>query len=503
MRAAVGADRGALRRARGIQLHQVAGGYQFRTNPDNAQLGAEAAGAEAGAPDARAARDAGDLAYRQPITRPEIDEIRGVDSGGTLEDAARSRADPHPRQEGGAGPADALRHDASEFLEFFNLRDLKDLPTLREFHELSEEHRAQVAALESVAPEGIGRERRRGADGRARAPPLERVSFTRTPPEDAHELDEIDRLIQSAGAAMARPAVPPKAQRRQVRRRRSEPRNEPEGSSDDVRWRLRLQRFLAQAGVASRRKAEELIIAGRVKVNGRVVTELGSKVDPDADKVFVAGKRLLVERAVYLMLNKPRGYVTTMSDPEGRPTVTQLSRAAPARASTRSGGSTSTPRALLICTNDGDLAHALMHPKREVQKTYHVKLRGLLAARDRRVVADGVTLDDGERTAPAEVTLLGRPRRQEQWLEISIHEGKNRQIHRMAEALGFKVAKLTRVALRRARARATLRVGTLSRELIARRGRRAAPRRRRQQAHASRRCASARPRPTSADRRRR
>src|SRR5262245_36381626 len=94
---------------------------------------------------------------------------------------------------------------------------------------------------------------------------------------------------------------------------------------------IRLQRFLAQAGVASRRKAEELIVAGKVKVNGQVVTELGSKVDPDNDKVMMAGKRLYAERPVYLMLNKPKGYVTTLSDPEGRPTVMTFLKRAGAR----------------------------------------------------------------------------------------------------------------------------------------------------------------------------
>src|SRR5437764_14836083 len=98
---------------------------------------------------------------------------------------------------------------------------------------------------------------------------------------------------------------------------------------------MRLQRFLAQAGVASRRKAEELIVAGRVKVNGQIITELGSKVDPDVDKIVLGGKRLLVERAVYMMLNKPRGYVTTMSDPEGRPTVRAFLRREIGRASCR------------------------------------------------------------------------------------------------------------------------------------------------------------------------
>jgi 23S rRNA pseudouridine2605 synthase len=206
---------------------------------------------------------------------------------------------------------------------------------------------------------------------------------------------------------------------------------------------IRLQRFLAQAGVASRRKAEELIVAGRVKVNGQIVTELGSKVDPDADKVFLGGKRLLVERPVYLMLNKPRGYVTTMSDPEGRPTVRAFLKRAGARVFPV-GRLDFNTEGLLICTNDGDLAHALMHPKHEVRKTYHVKLQGMVARDTVSSWQKGVTLDDGDRTAPAEVKLLGNTGKNT-WLEVSIHEGKNRQIHRTAEALGFNVLKLTRI----------------------------------------------------------
>jgi pseudouridine synthase len=207
---------------------------------------------------------------------------------------------------------------------------------------------------------------------------------------------------------------------------------------------IRLQRFLAQAGVASRRKAEEMIVAGKIKVNGQVVTELGSKVDPDADKVVMNGKRLLVERAVYLMLNKPRGYVTTLSDPEGRPTVMEFLKRAGARVYPV-GRLDFNTEGLLICTNDGDLAHALMHPKHEVRKTYHVKLQGQLGPQTVSSWQKGVTLDDGEKTAPAEVELLENTGKNT-WIEVSIHEGKNRQIHRTAEALGFNVLKLTRVA---------------------------------------------------------
>ena len=206
---------------------------------------------------------------------------------------------------------------------------------------------------------------------------------------------------------------------------------------------IRLQRFLAQAGVASRRKAEELIVEGRVKVNGQVVSELGSKVDPDRDKVTLAGKRLLVERPVYLMLNKPRGYVTTMSDPERRPTVARFLKRAGARVFPV-GRLDFNTEGLLICTNDGDLAHALMHPKHEVPKTYHVKLQGMAGPEVVSAWQKGVTLDDGERTAPATVARIGDTGKNA-WLEITIREGKNRQIHRMAEAVGFNVLKLTRV----------------------------------------------------------
>jgi 23S rRNA pseudouridine2605 synthase len=206
---------------------------------------------------------------------------------------------------------------------------------------------------------------------------------------------------------------------------------------------IRLQRFLAQAGVASRRKAEDLITAGKIKVNGKVVSELGSKVDPDEDKIVLGGKRLLVERPVYLMLNKPRGYVTTMSDPEGRPTVMTFLRKADARVFPV-GRLDFNTEGLLICTNDGDLAHALMHPKHEVRKTYHVKLQGIAGPDIRTAWQKGVTLDDGDTTAPADVEILGNTGKNT-WLEVTIHEGKNRQIHRTAEALGYNVLKLMRV----------------------------------------------------------
>ena len=208
---------------------------------------------------------------------------------------------------------------------------------------------------------------------------------------------------------------------------------------------MRLQRFLAQAGVASRRKSEELITAGRVRVNGKVVTELGTKVDPRKDQVVVGDRHLSAEQHVYLLLHKPKGYVTTLSDPEGRPTVMELVKNVGVRR--YPGGRLDyNTEGVLLLTNDGDLAHALMHPSGEVEKTYHVKLRGMAGPDVLDAFKKGVTLDDGTLTAPAKVTDLGKAGDgNNSWLEVTIHEGKNRQIHRMAESLGYQVAKLQRV----------------------------------------------------------
>jgi segregation and condensation protein B len=185
--------------SRGFQLHQVAGGYQFRTNPDNAQWVQKMLATKPVKLSRAQIETLAICAYRQPVTRPEIDEIRGVDSGGTLKtllDRVLVRIVGKKEEPG----RPILYGTTKEFLEFFNLRDLKDLPTLREFHELSEEHQAQVAALEGVAPAGTIE----GKDGEPALPdappPLTRLEIT-TPPEDAAELEEIDRLIRTAGVA--------------------------------------------------------------------------------------------------------------------------------------------------------------------------------------------------------------------------------------------------------------------------------------------------------------
>ena len=199
--------------SRGFQLHQVAGGYQFRTNPENANWVQKLLASKPVRLTRAQIETLAICAYRQPVTRPEIDEIRGVDSGGTLKTLLdRSLIRIVGKKEEPGRPI--LYGTTKEFLEFFNLRDLKDLPTLREFHELSEEHQAQVAALEGVAPEGsIEKEGEEGAVAADAPPALTRLEIT-TPPEDEKELEEIDRLIRTAGmttdqdAPLAEPGSP-------------------------------------------------------------------------------------------------------------------------------------------------------------------------------------------------------------------------------------------------------------------------------------------------------
>ncbi len=205
----------------------------------------------------------------------------------------------------------------------------------------------------------------------------------------------------------------------------------------------RLQKIISQAGVASRRHAEELITAGRVTVNGRVVAELGAKVDPGKDVVAVDGRPLAGEEKYYLLLNKPRGVVTTLSDPRGRKTVAELVAAVPARLYPV-GRLDYNTEGLLLLTNDGQLTHALTHPSHEIDKTYVATVAGRPTEEKLDRLRMGITLDDGV-TAPARVRLTGYdPAAAATTLTIVIHEGRNRQIRRMCDAIGHPVNKLKR-----------------------------------------------------------
>src|SRR4051812_6545444 len=207
---------------------------------------------------------------------------------------------------------------------------------------------------------------------------------------------------------------------------------------------VRLQRYLASAGVAARRKAEELITAGRVTVNGEVVTTLGTKGDPDPAEGTVGGEAVMALDHFYVLFNKPKGCITAVTDDRGRPTVMEYLPNLPipvkpvGRLDFYSEG-------VLLLTNDGELAAKLLAPSSHVAKTYHVKVHGQLSDEHVKQLREGVTLDDGTTTMPAEIEVLPGESKHT-WLGITIHEGKHRQIHRMIEALGYSVDKLQCVA---------------------------------------------------------
>jgi 23S rRNA pseudouridine2605 synthase len=211
----------------------------------------------------------------------------------------------------------------------------------------------------------------------------------------------------------------------------------------------RLQKILAAAGIASRRKAEQLISAGRVTLNGKIVTELGTKADPSTDTITVDGRPLQrPQRFVYFLLNKPKGYVTTVSDPEGRPTVMQLLGNLPERIYPV-GRLDYASEGLLLLTNDGALAQKLTKAGSHVPKTYHVKISGKPNEPSIQRLRNGIsiTLDDNRRvkTSPAKIRLLEDA--PNPWYEVVLIEGRNRQIRRMFQQVGFLVEKIKRVQL--------------------------------------------------------
>lgn len=205
----------------------------------------------------------------------------------------------------------------------------------------------------------------------------------------------------------------------------------------------RLQKVLSRAGVASRRAAEALIAAGRVTVNGTVVTRLGTQVDPERDAIKVDGTRVrgLDHAPQYLMLHKPRGVVTTLSDPEGRPTVRDYLRGVRGRVFPV-GRLDYASEGLLLLTSDGALARDLMHPSRGVPKTYAAKVRGTPTSEALRRLATGFVLE-GRRTLPAKARLVEAGR--SAWVEVTVVEGRKHQVRDMLAAVGHPVQRLRRI----------------------------------------------------------
>lgn len=215
----------------------------------------------------------------------------------------------------------------------------------------------------------------------------------------------------------------------------------------------RLQKIISAAGITSRRASEALILGGQVAVNGIVVTELGSKADPSKDTITVDGKALKISaQRLYILLNKPPGYITALKDGQGRPLVTDLLKDVPDRVYPV-GRLDYNTEGLLLLTNDGEWANRLMHPRHEIEKEYHVRIRGKVIDQQLKRMAEGVELEDGM-TAPAVVNLV-KSGEQNDWISVAIHEGRNRQVRRMCEAVSLSVVRLKRIRY------GTLALGTL------------------------------------------
>lgn len=212
---------------------------------------------------------------------------------------------------------------------------------------------------------------------------------------------------------------------------------------------MRLQKFMAHSGIASRRKSEKLIQEGRVRVNGKTITKLGSKVDPSKDKVYVDDQPISLEsNKVYIMLNKPTGYVTTLSDEKDRRIVTDLisnikERIYPV------GRLDMDTSGLLLMTNDGDLTHKLTHPSYEITKRYIARVKGIPSKKDLKEFREGLIIDN-KLTSPAKIKIV-KKFKSESILDISIYEGRNRQVRKMCEKINHPVRELERISIGRLR----------------------------------------------------
>lgn len=220
--------------------------------------------------------------------------------------------------------------------------------------------------------------------------------------------------------------------------------SDPTGSAGELPGGTRLQKALAAAGVASRRVAEDMIVEGRVEVNGRVVTELGTRIDPVADRVAVDGTAVQLDQEKrYFMLNKPRGVVSSMRDEQGRPDLRTFTDPLDVRVFNvgRLDGDTS---GLLLLTNDGELAHVLAHPSFGVEKTYIAKVKGRMTPQTLQRLKDGVELEDGPIRADRAKIIQTQAGDGHTMVEVTLHSGRNRIVRRMLDAVGHPVVELVR-----------------------------------------------------------
>ncbi|HVH71078.1 MAG TPA: pseudouridine synthase [Candidatus Dormibacteraeota bacterium] len=211
----------------------------------------------------------------------------------------------------------------------------------------------------------------------------------------------------------------------------------------------RLQKLIAAAGISSRRHAEELITSGQVTVNGEITTELGAKADPKRDHIKVRGRLInpVLEKRekVYVLLNKPKGYLSSVSDPQGRPLVTDLIPNSLGRLHPV-GRLDFNTEGLLLVTNDGELTNYVTSARNRVEKVYEVKVKGNPSERVIERLRRGISIGGGKRTAPAQIRKL-RESNSNSWFELVLHEGRNQQIRRMFDAVGYSVLKLRRVRI--------------------------------------------------------
>lgn len=209
---------------------------------------------------------------------------------------------------------------------------------------------------------------------------------------------------------------------------------------------MRLQKFMSECGVASRRKSEALIENGAVKINGRVA-KIGDKVNPRTDKVYVHNKRIVIKKKGgkrYIMLNKPRGYITTMSDEMNRRCVADLVESVPERVYPV-GRLDKDSEGLLLLTNDGEFANMVMHPKRHINKVYHITVKPDMTDEQAGRISRGIVID-GRKTAPCEVRIMGRQEGRTS-VEMVLREGRNREIRKLCESQGIAVVRLKRIAI--------------------------------------------------------